>query len=412
MQEDTEGTEGTISRAGREDRALAGRPRLLVSRSALRHNRRVLRRLAGPGTRLCPVVKADAYGHGAAAVADVLVHDVEGDEAAPGVEALAVATLDEALILPDFEVPTIVLRPIECAYLGDTPRLLDEAVRRSAILSLITPEAALDVARAAERAGVRAHVQVMLDTGMCREMCDPRRFAETIEAVLKRPALRLAAVGTHFTDGELDDEPFSDEQARLFHEALDPFVGRLPAGIVRHAANSGGTLGGHADGFEMVRPGLAVYGLHPSCRADVALASAVKLRPVARWVAPLLYVRDVRAGETAGYNRTWRATRATRLGLVPVGYADGYPRQLGGRGVVRVPGLGGDAICPVVGRVSMDYLTVDLAAAPWAGAGDEVVLLDDDASSPCSAYALAERCGTIPYEILCGVGRRVARATV
>lgn len=400
-------------------RELAAQPRLLVNRQALLANLRRLRSIAS-GTRVCAIIKADAYGHGAPAIADALLNSFSTDLPTPAVDALAVATFAEAAELPAFDVPTMILRPVELVYLGSTRNELDEALRRGCWLSLVSAAAADDVARAAERLEVRANVQVMLDTGMNREMCDPRRFADVIDAVLRRPALRLVAVGTHYTDGELSDEPYNDEQNHLFHVGVDSLADRLPKNIIRHAANSGGVFAmaeehheEHDEGepdFDMIRCGLSLYGVHPS----VQHVAHCGLRPVAKWVAPLLLVRDVHAGESVGYNRTWRATTDTRVGLVPVGYADGYPRRLSGNAVVRLPGPSGtdDAICPVIGRVNMDYLTIDLSKAAWAQAGDMAVLLDDDSASPCSAVALARQCETIPYEIFCNIGRRIQRVIV
>ena len=382
---------------------LRGRPRLAVSGDALRHNLAALRAAAGPGVKVAAVVKADGYGHGAAGVADALF-DPASSVAPP--DFLAVATLAEALELPCHDVPVMAMRPAECCYLGDNRREIEQAVRRGVWLSVVSVEAAGDVARVAERLGVRAGVQVMLDTGMNREMCCPRRFGGVVDAVLRRPALRLAGVGTHFTDGELgDDEPYNDEQLRLFHDALDPLIDRLPASVVRHAANTGGTLTGEPCGeMTAVRCGLGVYGIDPSCRPVRGV-----LRPAARLTAPLLLIRDVPAGAAAGYGRTWYAKRPTRVGLVPIGYADGYPR-----GLSNVPALVevGGAMCDVAGRVSMDYVTVDLTPAPAARPGDEVTLVSDDPTAPHGVASLAARLGTIPYELLCNIGRRVARQYV
>ena len=395
-------------------RQTSGRPRLLINRRALLSNVRRLRAAAGEGMRLCAVVKADAYGHGAVGVADVLTNFYTGDLPAPAADAFAVATIAEAEQLGDVEVPVMVLRPVECVYLGDNRAELEAAVARGFVLSIISAAAADDVARIAERMQTRANVQIMLDTGMGREGCDAAAFREVVAAAVNRPSLRLSAVGTHFTDGELADESYSDEQLRLFHEALDPILPYLPAGVIKHAANSGGTFFSEDDTLDMVRPGLSLLGVDPALRPDVARA----LRPVAKWTAPLLSTREIPAGATVGYGRTWRATVDTRIGLVPVGYADGYPRSLGNRSVVRIVapsddgGPARDVYCPVVGRVSMDYLTVDLSPAPWASAGDTVTLLDDDPLSRCSAYALAEQAGTIPYELFCGIGPRVLRVGV
>lgn len=393
-------------------RPSAGRPRLIVSRAALLDNLRRLRQAAGLATKFCAVVKADAYGHGAAAVVDALFAAYANDLPTPAVDFLAVATIGEALELPDHDVPIMVLRPVECVYLGHNRGDLEAALRRNIVLSLVSTAAVDDVARLAEKLGLRANVQVMLDTGMNREMCEPRHFASVVNAVVNRPALRLVGTGTHFTDGELgDDEPYNDEQSRLLHEAIAPLPAASAASVLRHVANSGGILTGGEEGeFEMVRGGLALYGIHPACTPGADVAG---LRPIARWTAPLLLVRDVPVGGSVGYGRTWRATRPTRVGVLPIGYADGYPRLLSDKSVVRVPNPDGDdAFCPVVGRVSMDYITIDLTNAPWAIVGDEVVLLDDRPGSPCDATTLAVAAGTIPYELLCGIGRRIPRVYV
>jgi len=262
----------------------------------------------------------------------------------------------------------------------------------------------------------------MLDTGMTREGCDAEAFGHVISAILSRPSLRLAAIGTHLTDAEEEDEPYSDEQLRMFHEYVDPLLEKLPQ-LVRestllHVGNSGGTFFAPDDTLDMVRPGLSLYSIHPTGRP----CAQRPLRPVGRWTAPLLSVRDVPHGTAVGYNRTWRCAGPRRIGLVGVGYADGYPRALSNLASVRLcapsspDGVDADpvhdAFCRVVGRVSMDYLTVDLTEAPWAKVGDEVTLLDADPLSPCSVYTLAEQAGTIPYEILAGIGPRITRVIV
>jgi alanine racemase len=154
----------------------------------------------------------------------------------------------------------------------------------------------------------------------------------------------------------------------------------------------------------MVRPGISLYGIDPTCRPNVDR----HLRPAMKWVAPLLIVRDVPAGTSVGYGHTWTAPRNTRLGLVPVGYADGYMRALSNRASVIVHGRP----AAVVGRVSMDMLTIDLSGIPAAHVGDDVVLLDDDPLSPASVYAMARHADTIPYEIFCRIGARVHRVPV
>jgi alanine racemase len=151
----------------------------------------------------------------------------------------------------------------------------------------------------------------------------------------------------------------------------------------------------------MVRPGISIYGIDPTCRPSVDRP----LRPVMRWIAPLIALRDVAAGAQVGYGQTWTAAKPTRLGLVPIGYADGYPRLLSNHGTMMVAGQP----APVAGRVSMDLTVIDLKNAPHALVGDDVTVLDDDPVSPASVYRIAELAGTIPYEILCRIGTRVRR---
>ncbi len=154
----------------------------------------------------------------------------------------------------------------------------------------------------------------------------------------------------------------------------------------------------------MVRPGIALYGVDPT----LAPSSERLLKPVMKWTAPLVQIHSIKAGAAVGYGQTWRAQRDSRIGLVPVGYADGYPRCLTNRGVMIVQGQP----CPLVGRVSMDLTTIDLSSAPHAVLGDEVIVLDSDPLSPASVYELARLAGTIPYEITCGIGQRIHRVPI
>jgi alanine racemase len=156
----------------------------------------------------------------------------------------------------------------------------------------------------------------------------------------------------------------------------------------------------------MVRPGIAVYGIDPTCGPSMNR----KLRPALKWVAPIIAIHDVPAGATVGYGQTWTSQRATRIGLVPVGYADGYLRCFSNRAMMLLTSDGRPV--PVVGRVSMDMTTIDLGDVPGASVGDDVIVLDSDPLSPCSAYALAKLADTIPYEIFCRIGHRVTRVAV
>jgi alanine racemase len=174
--------------------------------------------------------------------------------------------------------------------------------------------------------------------------------------------------------------------------------------VVRHAANSAAAFFRPDAHFDMVRPGVALYGIDPTLRPSADRT----LRPAMKWTAPLVGIKDARKGTCVGYAQTWTAGRDTRVGLVPVGYADGYPRCFSNRAAVVVHGRP----APVIGRVSMDLTTVDLTDVPQAVVGDEVTLLDSDPLSPASVYALARWAETIPYEVFCRIGQRVRRVAV
>jgi alanine racemase len=174
--------------------------------------------------------------------------------------------------------------------------------------------------------------------------------------------------------------------------------------LTRHAANSGGTFLLPDSHFDMVRPGLSLYGIDPTGAASMDR----KLRPAMKWIAPLIGIKEVPAGTRVGYCHTWSASRPTRVGLLPIGYGDGYWHAFSNRAVVMLHNIA----CPVIGRVSMDLTTIDLTDMPQVAVGDEATLLDDDPLSPLSVYKLAEWAQTIPYEIVTRIGQRVTRVAV
>lgn len=383
-----------------------GEPRVLVSRAALLHNARLVRRAVAPRTRVCAILKADAYGHGAAIVADALCHFSDGvrGTGGPAVDALAVASIDEADALPDVAVPVIVFRPVENTFLGRQRLKLDLAIRSDWVLTVCSPAAADDVARVALACGRRASVQVMVDTGMTRSGVCAEGLDDLLRRIGSRPSLRLVGLCTHFSNAETPGHPFTAEQLARFRRCTDIMIDPTDTSITRHAANSAATFFLPESHLDMVRPGIAVYGIDPLGRPCIERA----LRPALRWAAPLVGIRSVKRGTAVGYGQTWRAPRDTRIGLVPVGYADGYPRCYSDRAVVMLHGRA----APVVGRVSMDLTTIDLADVPQATVGDEVTLLDPDPLSPASVYQLARWADTIPYEVLCRIGPRVKRVAI
>jgi alanine racemase len=381
-----------------------GEPRVLISRAALLHNAALLRRAVGPGVKVCAMLKADAYGHGADIVADTLANFSTKKFEAPLVDALAVASIDEAERLPHTILPVYVFRPVENCFLGRQRSRIEQAIRAGWTLTLCSGSAAQDVARIATAIGKRASVQVMVDTGMTRSGVAPGELDGVLNTLCSLAALKLTAMCTHFASAEEEGGTVTAAQLEAFTAASDGVAARLGYKVVRHAANSAATFFSPDTHLDMVRPGIALYGVDPR----LSPSSARLLKPALRWTAPLVQIHDVAAGTPVGYGQTWRAPRDARIGLVPVGYADGYPRCLSNQGTMIVHGQP----CPVVGRVSMDLTTIDLSRAPHAVAGDEVTILDPDPLSPASVYELARLANTIPYEITCGIGQRIHRVPV
>jgi alanine racemase len=381
-----------------------GEPRCLISRAAILHNINLIRQSVGPKVKICAVVKADAYGHDADIVVDTLCNFSNSDAEPPMVDCLAVADIDEAAALLATDLPIVVLRPVENAYLGAQRARLEAAVRHGWVLTICSAAAAEDVARIAQSRNQRANVQIMLNTGLNRAGVDAQEFDSLLEKINVLPALRLVGIATHFASSDEPGNPLNGEQLSRFMASTTSILTGSSSRPHLSAANSGGVFFQPASHLDMVRPGISIYGIDPTCRPSVDRS----LRPAMKWTAPLIAIRDVPAGAGVGYGQTWTSQKATRLALVPVGYADGYPRVLSNCGTTMVAGQP----AKVAGRVSMDLMVIDLENAPQAMIGDEVTLLDSDPLSPASVYRMAELAGTIPYEIFCRIGARVRRIAV
>lgn len=367
-----------------------------VSASALARNLATLRALVPEGTAIWPVVKADAYGHGLATVLPVL---------APRVEGLAVATASEAMQLRalGFDKPLLAFLSV----LG----FVDPAEGRDAVEALVASGSTLTVtsldearylAEAVRPMGRRARVHLKIDTGMARGGVWYQQAPELLAWLRAEAALELTGAYTHFATADEEDDRFVGEQLARFHSVLE--AGGGGQGLVLHAANSAALLGRPESHLDLVRPGIAVFGVRPAPH----VGRGVELEPALRLKARLMAVKDVPAGTSASYGHAYTFERQARVGLVPVGYGDGYLVALSDRATVRV--LGADA--PVRGRVTMDQIIVELTGIPEAAVGDEVEILSPNPDDPHSAAGLAARAGTIPYEILTRLGPRVRRVLV
>lgn len=362
-------------------RLLAGRERAVaeVDLEAVRHNVRRLMRDLPPGAVHCAVVKANAYGHGAVPVARAALE--------AGSTWLGVASAGEAEELREagFTAPVLVFGPLTGAELARA------VAARADVVAWTAPFLA-----AARRLGARVHVK--FDSGMgrlgaradeVRDLC-----AEAASAGL------LVGLMSHFATADEDDTSFMELQLGRFAALAAELRARHP-GLLCHIANSGATLREPRAHFDMVRTGIAMYGLAPDNRDALAWG----LRPAMTLRSYLAAVRLMQPGESVGYGRRFIATEPTRIGIVPVGYADGVRRALTNRGDVLVAGRR----CRITGTISMDQLTVRLPG-DWGRPGDEVVLFGaaaDGSRLPCEE--VAGLLDTINYEVACDVGQRVPR---
>lgn len=342
---------------------------LEISPARIKHNLSVIKGMMAEQVSLIGVVKANAYGHGAKPFARMLYRE--------GIERFAVASLDEAL-----ELRQVLPFPTEIFVFGGVEENRLEEYRKENLTASLYEKRSLPP-------GIKFHVKI--DTGMGRLGFDWQEFRR----VFNSPLPGMTGVFSHFSSADEDPE-FTMEQLRRFRTATEGFPG-----LTKHIANSAGLRFPRAH-LDAVRPGLALYGIAP-CEGFEALL------PVARWKARILSVRTFSAGSPVGYGRTYVTTRRSRIGILPVGYADGYNRLLSGKGRV---GLVSGELVPVVGIISMDLTALDLTGHPKVRAGDEVTLLDADPASGISAQAIAGMTGTIPYEVMTSIGSRVTRSYV
>ncbi len=375
---------------------------LEIDLDAMRANLMALREMIGPGVGIEPVVKADAYGHGAVPVARAL-------EAA-GADGLAVATLDEALELRDggVSLPILVLFPVPPEAAGmamagriavavgggpGTDRLLEEAARVAAT----DPELALDV-----------HLEI--ETGLGRGGALPEDLDRVATTIRAAPGVRLAGVWTHLAAADqLDGARRQDER---YGSALARLTGGAAAGdlaVRRHLAASGAVLAADVRRWDAVRLGLAIYGLVPDGLRPPAIAAgtASRLQPVMALLARPIRVADLPAGHGVSYGPSFVTRRRTRIATLPIGYADGWRRALSDRSWALVRGVR----VPLVGRVAMDAVMADVTDVPGSPVteGDEFVLLGAQGAERITAFDLASTCETISYEVLASMSRRMPR---
>ena len=344
----------------------------------------------GGAPMICLAVKADAYGHGIVAI---------GREAAAiGIEYLAVATVDEAVELRSANLTIPIL-----LYSLPTPEEIPDIVSHDVIPVVSDEELADRLEAEARRRGRVLTVHLKIDTGMGRIGCPPETAPTLASSLADRDNLQLGGISTHFAASDAADPTLTRGQIRQFDIALEEIRGRgVDPGIV-HAGNSGGVLSYPEAWYDMIRPGILAYGYLPSDEQSAGL----ELKPVMDLRSRLVFIKEVPAGTPISYGSTWRAPHRTHIGTVPVGYGDGYNRLLSNQGRVGIRGRS----FPIVGRVCMDHIMVDLGPECQVERYDDVALFGPDPSGP-DAEELSKLCQTISYDIMCAVSKRVPRVYV
>lgn len=355
---------------------------------ALLDRQAALASIAAPG--IIAVVKANAYGHGAAAVGAAL-------EAA-GVTMLACADIEEGVALRDagISVPILVFGALSVSD-------LDGVFSHELTPTVSTPGAARALAAAAAERGVRLGCHLKIDTGMNRLGFRHDNLRGTMPAVLASPHLAVDAVYSHFATADDPESDFLDEQRTRFERACAALGAMGLRSPQRHAANSAALLRDARTWYDAVRPGLLLYGVVPPPLS----AADVDLRPALSLTSRIVAVKGVRAGEASGYGLRWRPEDPRTIAIVPAGYADGLDTRAAGRASVLIRGKR----APIVGSVCMDMITVDVTGMD-VSPGDDVVLIGRQGEDEITARELAASIGSIPWEIMTRLGSRIARQFV
>ena len=352
-----------------------------IHRVGLRHNAKIVRRRIGKAEMLA-VVKANAYGHGLMGVAEALADDAQ---------LFGVANLQEAIALRErFHLPVIILGP---SLPGEMPTIVEHA--------FIPTISTFEEAQAFDRIG-KTSINFKVDTGMGRMGAVENEAVEIFKRVAAFPKLAIHSVSTHMPVSDVDPAYTRDQLVR-FRKVVEQMRGAVPGGYKVHVLQSAGTLAFNETVDEIVRAGVVLYGISPLPEFQNLL------KPAMTWKTRIGLIRDVSKGASISYGRTFIAPRPMRVATLTAGYADGYPRHLSNRGAEM---LVRGKRCALLGRVTMDLMVIDVSHLPDVDVGDEVVLMGRQGDEEIPCVELADKAGTITWEITTRVGERVKRVFV
>lgn len=358
-----------------------------INKSALLHNLRLYRNIIASNTLLAPVIKGNAYGHGMLKIASIL-------NEAPEADYLCVAKLTEAYQLIDGGItkPILVLSIID----ADPTKAFFEKIR----LPASSFQVAQQLNDLAQKINTKAWIHIKIDTGLCRMGTWWHSALDFIEQCKALPGCFIEGLFTHFANSEQEDVTFAKLQTERFQELIAECKKKKIYIPICHASSSAAQTFLHESHFSLTRLGIGLYGLWASesnKRKTLRQFPDFTLKPVLEWKSHIYDLKEINMGNSVGYNRTYWATKKTKIAIVPVGYADGYNRLLSNKGVVKIK----NHYAPVVGTVAMNIITIDVTNIPGIKIGDEVLLLGDDPK--VNAQTMAEQCNTINYDIVTNI---------
>lgn len=362
-----------------------------VNLDNIRYNLRKVRESLNKGVEIIAVVKADAYGHGAVQVSRVLVDE--------GVKYLAVAILDEAIELREngIDVPILIL--------GYTPEdQLKYVVEYDISQTVFDLNYVRRISQEATIRHKRTKVHVKIDTGMGRiGYTDYERARQEIRQMASLPGIQVEGIFTHFAAADERDKTYTYKQYELFRNLVDDLEKEIEIPL-RHVSNSAAILDLPEMELDAVRPGIILYGHYPSDE----VSKSIPLRPAMSLKSKVIHVKSVEPGAYISYGRRFKTRRKSVIATVPIGYADGFTRMLTGKARVLIKGQ----FAPVVGTICMDQMMVDVTDVEGVRMGEEVVLFGMSGNSTLPVEEIADKLGTINYEVLCMVGKRVPRVYI
>jgi len=353
------------------------------------HNLSEVKRWVGKKVKIMGVVKANAYGHGACQVAKVLIEN--------GVSYLAVATIEEALELREcgINIPILVF--------GYTPLpQAKELIVHNITQTVFDINYVKDLERIALNVGKKAKVHVKVDTGMGRIGYTDLNVAEKeIEKMMEMEGVEVEGIFSHFATSDEKDKTYAEQQFDMFKKLLESLKQKEINIPLKHIANSGAIIDLKYTYLDMVRPGIVLYGSYPSENVERPL----DLRQTMGFKTKIVYIKEVPEGTSISYGRTFITKRKSKIATLPVGYADGFNRLLSNNHHVLVKGK----YAPVIGRICMDQTMLDVTDIEGVEVGDDVTIFGNQDGEKITAEEIAKKLNTIPYEVYCGISRRVPR---